>query len=282
MSLLAQIETQYRYHLFLGMTHHLPFRLLGQMKRSQKSNLTSKNSKHENLLSKMSVQKATLTQACLRIILFAAYAVAFSSLLTLCKFIFYILYLQYSGFLSDANFYPLNGKFQAFNPIRRLLAGQSPGPDFVSYTGSGPMLLTLVAMIISDCRSFTCSVFWGNLLSGLASVLFFSWISFLCLVGSQVPLARWFRVFLALVLGLIITVPLATGYAELDLYFTNISQLNVIGNSQLGLRAANATICSIFVFIISLCESSRKRAALRWHLFVSPYSGATITGFFGP
>ena len=56
--------------------------------------------------------------------------------------------------------------------------------------------------------------------------------------------------------------PLPTGYPELDRYFGHIFfHLNAIGNSQLGLRAANATICSIFVFIISLCESSRKRAA---------------------
>ena len=66
--------------------------------------------------------------------LVSSHAVAFSALLMLCKFIFNILYVPHSGFLSDANFYPTNAKFQAFNPIQRLLAGQSPGLDFICYT----------------------------------------------------------------------------------------------------------------------------------------------------
>ncbi len=36
-----------------------------------------------------------------------------------------------------ADFYPLNGTFQNFNPVRRLLDGQVPYRDFVDYLGLG-------------------------------------------------------------------------------------------------------------------------------------------------
>jgi hypothetical protein len=187
--------------------------------------------------------------------------VAFSSLLTLCYYIFFVCYFSHNGYLIDANFFPINGKFQAYNPIRRLIDGQLPGRDFVSYTGLGPTLLTLAMMLISGCQTFTCSVFWGNFLSLLLSILFFSWVTFLCTEVGAVPLARWFRVFLSLVFGLIIGVPLPTGYPKLDQHLGHLGQLTSIGNSQLGLRAACASLCSICIFIIFACKSARSRIA---------------------
>jgi hypothetical protein len=215
-----------------------------------------------------------------RVLLFAAYSVACSSLLTLCRLIFFVCYNSYSEYLIDANFFPINGKFQAFNPIRRLLEGQFAGADFVSYTGSGPSLLTLAGMLISDCQSFTCSVFWGNFLSLLLTILFFSWITFLCLSGARVPLARWFLVFLSVVIGLVIGLPLPTHYPQLDRYFASISSLNLIGNSQLGLRVANATICSIFIFIIASCKTTRTRSVLTVPAFCVALTWSNDYGLF--
>jgi hypothetical protein len=221
---------------------------------------------------------------------FAAYSAAFSSLLTLCRFIFFVCYNSYSEYLVDANFYPINGKFQAFNPIRRLLQGQFAGADFVSYTGSGPSLLTLLGMLISDCQSFTCSVFWGNFLSMLLTILFFSWVVFLCLSGARVPFARWFLLFLSVVIGLVIGLPLPTHYPQLDKYFASISSLNLIGNSQLSLRVANATICSIFIFIIASCKTTRMRSALTvpafcvaltWSNDYGPFSALSVIATYG-
>lgn len=37
----------------------------------------------------------------------------------------------------NANFYPINGTYQDYNPVRRLLAGQVPIRDFVDYLGLG-------------------------------------------------------------------------------------------------------------------------------------------------
>ena len=36
-----------------------------------------------------------------------------------------------------ANYYPINGTFQNYNPVRRLLSGQIPYKDFQDYLGLG-------------------------------------------------------------------------------------------------------------------------------------------------
>ena len=38
---------------------------------------------------------------------------------------------------TDITFYPLNGSFQTYNPLRRILAGELPGRDFQTYLGLG-------------------------------------------------------------------------------------------------------------------------------------------------
>src|SRR5687768_5805309 len=40
-----------------------------------------------------------------------------------------------------ADFHPLNGDFQNFNPVRRLFLGEQPGHNFDSYLGLGPVYL---------------------------------------------------------------------------------------------------------------------------------------------
>lgn len=43
------------------------------------------------------------------------------------------------------NFYPINGTFQNFNPVRRLLAGQIPYRDFQDYLGMGHLFSGAIA-----------------------------------------------------------------------------------------------------------------------------------------
>lgn len=47
-----------------------------------------------------------------------------------------------------ANFYPINGTFQNYNPVRRLLAGQIPYKDFQDYLGMGHLYVGSVITII--------------------------------------------------------------------------------------------------------------------------------------
>lgn len=65
-----------------------------------------------------------------------------------------------------ADFYPINGTFQNFNPARRLLAGQIPYIDFADYLGIGHMYVGAI---------FT-AIFGGDY---RASLVAFSFLSFL-------------------------------------------------------------------------------------------------------
>ena len=80
-----------------------------------------------------------------------------------------------------SNFNPINGDFQNYNPIRRLLAGQIPYKDFAVYLGNGHMLLlsffqlffgnnfamstfnsTFITVAIFEILVFTVSYFIGK------------------------------------------------------------------------------------------------------------------------
>ena len=58
------------------------------------------------------------------------------------------------------DFYPLNGDFQNFNPIRRWLAGECPGRDFNAYLGLGPtgLMTVTTALLGGDFRASLAAV----------------------------------------------------------------------------------------------------------------------------
>ena len=66
-----------------------------------------------------------------------------------------------------ANFYPINGTFQNYNPIRRLLDGQIPYRDFQDYLGMGHLYLGAIMT----------AVFGGTYRSSLSA---FSFLTLLC------------------------------------------------------------------------------------------------------
>ena len=48
-----------------------------------------------------------------------------------------------------ANFYPINGSFQNYNPVRRLISGQIPYRDFQDYLGLGHLYIgSIVTLLI--------------------------------------------------------------------------------------------------------------------------------------
>lgn len=57
-----------------------------------------------------------------------------------------VLHALPAGYYAD--FYPINGTFQNFNPVRRLLNGQIPYSDFTDYLGIGHLYLGSFATII--------------------------------------------------------------------------------------------------------------------------------------
>ena len=76
--------------------------------------------------------------------------------------------------IHNADFGPLNGTFQDFNPIRRLLAGQIPYKDFSDYLGLGHLYLGSLATLIFGGTFFaskTAFVFLAFLSLGLIAAV---------------------------------------------------------------------------------------------------------------
>lgn len=77
------------------------------------------------------------------------------------------------------DFYPMNGTFQNFNPIRRFLAGQVPYRDFSDYLGLGHLLLGSIATWI-----------WGGTyaasVSAFTALAALSTAGLSCVLGSSV------------------------------------------------------------------------------------------------
>ena len=78
-----------------------------------------------------------------------------------------VLHALPAGYYAD--FYPINGTFQNFNPVRRLLNGQIPYSDFTDYLGIGHLYLGSFATIIFGLVG-------GGGLSRESGRLFFSYI----------------------------------------------------------------------------------------------------------
>lgn len=69
--------------------------------------------------------------------------------------------------LNPLLFNPVNGDFQTFNPISRLLSGQLPYHDFANYLGIGPLALTTLAALPSGL-TFAGSIVSTEILVSLA------------------------------------------------------------------------------------------------------------------
>jgi hypothetical protein len=84
-----------------------------------------------------------------------------------------------------ADYYPTNGDFQSFNPVRRLFAGQRLGRDFQAYLGLAPTYGMLLAMVPLG-RTFTDSIAAGLLLHVTVNAL--SYIVLVRVAGGSLTL----------------------------------------------------------------------------------------------
>lgn len=82
-----------------------------------------------------------------------------------------------------ADFYPINGTFQNYNPVRRLLDGQAPYQDFQDYLGPGHLYTGALFTVL----------FGGNYTSSLIAFSFVSIgsMALICLVLGRAVLGRW-------------------------------------------------------------------------------------------
>ncbi|MEM7736668.1 MAG: hypothetical protein AAF267_12855 [Deinococcota bacterium] len=120
---------------------------------------------------------------------------------------------------TDITFFPLNGSFQTYNPLRRILAGELPGRDFQTYLGLGTTY-TMYAVFRLFGSDLAASEAATHLLH--ASGLGFSTYMLARLAGLR-PLVATLASLLALVAG-----RYSLGFTEFIFY---------PGNSMLGWRS---------------------------------------------
>ena len=111
----------------------------------------------------------------------------------------------------NADFGPLNGTFQDFNPIRRFLSGQIPYKDFSDYLGLGHLYL----------GTFT-TILFGK--SYMASKTAFVFLPFFCL--SLISLALGIAIMNSLKRSLAVTGMFLSLLLIKPLFFTNIITFN--------------------------------------------------------
>ena len=101
-------------------------------------------------------------------------------LITLIIFILLFAIIVGLNSIRYSNFFPINGDFQNYNPVRRLLSGQTPYRDFAVYLGLGHLyLISFFTLIIGN--NFTTSMFVSNMLTMLCFELLVFTISYLVL-----------------------------------------------------------------------------------------------------
>lgn len=72
-----------------------------------------------------------------------------------------------------ANYYPINGTFQNYNPVRRLITGQIPYRDFQDYLGLGHLYIgSIVTLLFGGTYRHSLMAFSFLTLGGFASVSF--------------------------------------------------------------------------------------------------------------
>jgi hypothetical protein len=156
------------------------------------------------------------------------------------------------------HFNPINGDFQNYNPIRRLIAGQHLGADFNAYLGIGPTYLIYLTMLPfgSDFATslfashFVCPLVYVVSMVVLCRLCVRSWpvaihlgalTACLCLLGEAFPVAgpsfnRRFHWLLAWLSG---------GLPQPGFSFSR--EMLHPGNSLLGLRSAAPILAALAI-----------------------------------
>lgn len=140
-----------------------------------------------------------------------------------------------------ADFYPINGTFQNYNPVRRLLAGQIPGRDFQDYLGLGHLFSgTLATLLLGGSYRASLMAF---------SVLTFGTVILLCMALGRSIVKSWPVVLAAcnFVLVMILVQPdFFTGFLVLHKDVLDaLSYAAGSGNSARFIRGMAAPLCCV-------------------------------------
>lgn len=170
-----------------------------------------------------------------------------------------IVYALKDGHTVD--FYPINGTFQNYNPIRRLLAGQIPYRDFTDYLGLGHLYL----------GSAITWLFGANY---KGSLIAFSFLAKLGLAVMAVMMAN--SIFKKRETGLGVTIFLIIMILHKTLFYMDfnaiansiLTQLFDVAQGGTSARSLRSMILPITVFLVeigySIYQKQEKKIAGKW------------------
>ncbi len=151
-----------------------------------------------------------------------------------------------------SDFKPINGDFQNYNPIRRLLAGQIPFKDFVVYLGSGHLfLLSFFVLILGN--NFTSSLFVTNCVTVLLFEFTVFVISFLVLKSKKKA------VYIALIFAIINILRPNFLFANMNNEFISAFDFSINpGNSARLIRLSIISIISALIYLFNYIIDNKK------------------------
>ncbi len=175
-----------------------------------------------------------------------------------------------------ANFYPINGTFQNYNPVRRLLSGQIPYKDFSDYLGIGHLYL----------GSLFTFLFGGSYRNSLTAFTFltFSGLACLSIIICKSIFHKWTNAIglTNFILIIVITQPLFFVNA-LGLNDDTINALNYalgVGNSARFVRGMilPISVAILGIFFSFLQKNKEKYAKSKWFGYFAPIGAGVMAG----
>lgn len=158
-----------------------------------------------------------------------------------------ICFLHGLGAGHNCNFWPINGTFQNFNPVRRLLSGQIPYKDFSDYLGLGHLYLGSIFTFLFG-GTYQSSLIAFSFLTFLSLALISFFIGIVILKNKNNALA-----FTNLLLAVLLVQPLfyKNGFLFGENFRNALNSSLSVGNSA---RFVRAFVLPVFIFLILILE----------------------------
>lgn len=158
----------------------------------------------------------------------------------------------------NVDFFPINGTFQNYNPVRRLLSGQIPYKDFFDYLGMGHLYL----------GSFFTEILGGKFRDSLIAFSFLTFLSFslMSLMIGKAILKEWKIAWAVTIIMLIWTYIFPTIFYVLDIddkinYFFNLIYMEWFSSFTKAVIRLIGILLSCFIlgFCVEKKDTNKRR-----------------------
>lgn len=176
-----------------------------------------------------------------------------------------------------ANFYPINGTFQNYNPVRRMLSGQIPYKEFNDYLGLGHLYLgTLCTFIFGGDYQGSLIAFSFLTFGGLSAIAL--------MVGKSIFKSGKVTIYMTIMVELLLIIQPLFFVNALGLTEYIISALNYALGTGNSARFVRGLILPICVDLMYICDFAYNKHIFKANSRIKkwiPSIGAGIIAGFG-